>query len=103
MTRKSRMGPVRRGGRHECETGFLITWDIDSKDRRAVDRVRRFVFGHRVHANGTTYRYPGFVFRPGVRYLGQSAIFVRPGLRDEIRAFLEALGVDHESIPATVG
>lgn len=97
------MGLVRKGRRGGREAGFLITWDIDSADRSAVDRVRRFVFGYRVRVNGTMYRYAGFVFRAGVRYMGQSSLFVRASLRDEISAFLQSLGVDHETIPATVG
>ncbi len=97
------MGLVRRGRGQSLKAGYLVTWDIDSKDRRAVDRVRQFVFGHRVRAHGRSYAYPGFVVRPGVRYLAQSALLVRPDLRGEICAFLAALGVDHESMEATIG
>lgn len=97
------MGLVRKGRAAGLREGYLITWDIDAKDRRAVDRVRQFVFGHRVHVHGRTYVYPGFVFRPGVRYVAQSALLVRPDLRGEICAFLSALGVDHEAMAATVG
>jgi len=103
MGRRSMMGLVRRGRGQSLKAGYLVTWDIDSTDRRAVDRVRQFVFGHRVQARGRTYVYPGFVLRPGVRYLGQSALLVRSDLRGEICAFLAALGVDHESMAATVG
>ena len=97
------MGLVRRGRRRGPANGFLVTWDIDSKDRRAVDRIRHFVFGQRVRSHGHTYECPGFVFRPGVRYLAQSALFVPPDLRGELCAFLGALGVDHEAMPATIG
>lgn len=97
------MGLVRRGRQRGREAGFLVTWDIDSTDRRAADRVRRFVFDRRVRSRGRTYGYPGFVFQPGVRYLAQSALFVVPARRGELCAFLGALGVDHEAIPVSVG
>ena len=98
------MGLVRRGRHDGFKSGYLVTWDIDSRDQRAVDRrVRQFVFGHRVRAHGRTYVYSGFVFRPGVRYLAQSALLVRADLRGEIHAFLAALGVDCEVMPATIG
>ncbi len=41
--------------------GYIITWDVDSRDFRQCTRVRRFVFGHAVSVDGKTYRYPGFV------------------------------------------
>ena len=103
MARKTLMRLVRQGRKRGSARGFVVTWDIDSRDRRAVDRVRHFVFGLRVQAHGRTYEYEGFVFRPGVRYLAQSALFVRPDLRGEICAFLAALGVDYEAMPATIG
>ena len=94
---------VRAGRRDSFGPGYFITWDVDSTDRRTVDRVRQFVFGHRVQAHGRTYVYPGFVVRPGARYLAQSALFVRADLRDEICGFLSGLGVEYESMPATIG
>lgn len=68
-----------------------------------MDRVRRYVLGQRVRAHGKIYEYRGLVYRPGVRYVAQSALFVRPDLRGELCGFLEALGVDHEALPATIG
>jgi len=98
------MGLVRKGRKHGREIGYLVTWDIDSRDhRRAADRVRHFVFGRRVRAHGRSYGYPGFVFQEGVRYLAQSALFVVPARVSDLCAFLAALGVDHEAIPAAVG
>ena len=100
---KAMMPLVRRGRRRGRETWFLVTWDIDSSDRRAVDRVRHFVFGVTTSVNGRVYRYPGFVTKPGMRYIAQSALFVVSSHRAEICALLASQGVDHEAIPATVG
>ena len=97
------MGLVRKGRRSGRGIGYLVTWDIDSRGRRAADRVRHFVFGRRVRAHGRAYGYPGFVFQEGVRYLGQSALFVVTARKGELCAFLGALGIDHEAIPAAVG
>ncbi len=97
------MGRVRRGKRKSRESGFIITWDVESKDRPTTARVQRFVYGDVVRANGKVYRYPGFVEKEGVRYLGQSVLFIRPGLLSEIDGFLSSLGVDHEATPASVG
>jgi len=97
------MRRVRKGRHRVRETGFIVTWDVNSADIPAANRLRRFVFGDLAHARGRTYRYPGFVEREGVRYLGQSVIFVRPGLLGEIRGFLARIAIEHEVTPATVG
>src|SRR5712691_7564647 len=90
MGRRSLMGRVREGPDQSVTSGYFVTWDVNSKDRPTVDRVRQFVFGHRVQSHGRTYVYPGFVDRQGVRYLAQSALLVRADLRDDICAFLAA-------------
>jgi len=66
-------------------------------------RLRRFVFGYTTVAEGRTYPRSGFVEREGVRYLGQSVLFVTRPRFDELRAFLHGLGIDHEVLAATVG
>jgi len=103
MVRKTTMGRVRRGKRRSRESGFVVTWDVDSKDRATTARVYRFVYGDVATPNGKTYRYQGFVEKKGVRYLGQSVLFVSPSLLAEIDGFLSSNGIDHEMIPATVG
>lgn len=96
------MRRVRRG-RGRRATGFILTWDVDSADHSAASRLRRFLYGSVARYNGREYRYRGFVEREGVRYLGQSVVFVVPLLLGEIDAFLTRLGVDHEIIPASLG
>jgi len=103
MVRKTTMARVRRAKRRSRESGFVVSWDVDSKDRATTARVYRFVYGDVTTPNGKTYRYPGFVERRGVRYLGQSVLFVTPHLLAEIDGFLSSNGIDHEMIPVTIG
>ncbi|TLZ74792.1 MAG: hypothetical protein E6K14_02570 [Methanobacteriota archaeon] len=103
MVRKTTMARVRRAKKRSRESGFVVSWDVDSKDRATTARVYRFVYGDVTTPNGKTYRYPGFVERRGVRYLGQSVLFVTPHLLAEIDGFLSSNGIDHEMIPVTIG
>ncbi len=97
------MRRVRKGLARPRESGFIVTWDVISVDRTTAHRVHYFVFGTAVVAKGRLYRYRGFVERAGVRYLGQSVIFVPPGLLGEIEAFLTSNGVSHEATRAILG
>lgn len=99
MTRRSMMGLVREGKRKVRGTGFLVTWDIDSRDQTTANRVKYFVFGRTVRNGGTEYSYPGFVWKEGVRYLAQSALFVLPHRISEIRRLLSKHGVDYDVEP----
>ena len=65
MARKTTMARVRKGKRKSRGSGFVVTWDVDSKDRPTAARVYRFVYGDSVHPNGKVYRYQGFVEREG--------------------------------------
>lgn len=102
MVRRSSMRRVRKGKTSVRESGFIVTWDVDSVDYITASRLRRFVFGDSSLHGGKVYRYPGFIERKGVRYLGQSVLFVRPSLLREIEEALERLGIDHESTRATI-
>ncbi len=103
MARRSSMRRVRKGQVRMRESGFIVTWDVDSVDQITASRLRRFVFGDSSLHGGKVYRYPGFVEWEGVRYMGQSVLFVKPPLLKEILGTLERLGIDRESTPATVG
>ena len=83
--------------------GYVVTWDVDSRDLSQCSRVRRFVFGHTVSTNGKTYHYPAFVELEGVRYMGQSVLFVGREQLDLLRDFLRSNGVDHVISEATMG
>ena len=96
------MGPVREGKAKVRGSGFLVTWDLDSRDQAAVSRMQYFLFGRRYQRNGKEYEYPGFVWREGVRYIAQSAVFVLPHLLAEIVRFLAKNGIDHNVEAATI-
>ena len=83
--------------------GFVVTWDVDSADMIQCTRVRRYVFGQTVSVNGKVYRYSGFVELDGVRYLGQSVLFVARDRLEALRGFLRSNGVDHVVSEATLG
>jgi len=84
-------------------SGYVVTWDVDSRDHAACARVRRFIFGEAHRTARRVYRYPGFVERDGVRYLGQSVLFVSRDSLSPLRSFLLGAGVEHHVIPATLG
>ncbi len=96
MARKSTLGLVRKGKARARGLGYFVTWDVDSRDQTAASRLRYFVFGKSIRADGHERTYLGFVWKDGVRYLAQSALFVLPHRLLEIRRFLEQNGIDHE-------
>jgi len=65
--------------------------------------LHRFTFGYVLAKNGREYRYAGFIDRPGVRYLGQSVLFVIPELLSELRQFLDANRIEHVTMSASLG
>ena len=83
--------------------GSILTWGVNSSDRAAASRLRRFVYGSFAERGGRTYRYPGFVEKVGIRYVGQSVLFVPSALLAEIDSFLIGAGVDHGTLPAGLG
>ena len=103
MVRRSTIKWVREGKAKGRESGFIVTWDVNSTDRAVAHRLQRFVYGDTVRSNGREYRYPGFIEKTGVRYLGQSVIFVRPNLLGELIDFLSRTRIEHEVTAAAVG
>lgn len=80
-----------------------MTWDVDSRDAAQCGRVRRFVFGYGQYRGDRTYRYAGFAEREGVRYLGQSVLFVTAESLPELLAFLRTERVQHVITSAWLG
>lgn len=97
------MRRVRRGRSCSRTVGFIITWDVDSSDRQMADRLRRFIYGSAPCVRGRIYHYPGFVETDGVRYLGQSVLFVPAVELSAIDSWLTSHAIDHEAIPAVLG
>ncbi len=83
--------------------GFIVTWDVDSADTAMCARLRRFIFGYASRKGGRTYRYPGFVERDGVRYLGQSVVFVPSHDLGKLTERLRFLGIEHLVTAASLG
>jgi hypothetical protein len=96
---------VRRARRQRASSreGFIVTWDVDSRDAGQCARVRRFVFGYTLQPGERRYRYPGFLEKEGVRYLGQSVLFVPGALLPDLLAFLEGQRVERVVTPASLG
>src|ERR671937_581836 len=84
-------------------SGYIVTWDVASENTALCARLRRYIFGYTSRKGGKAYRYPGFVERAGVRYLGQSVLFVSPALLSVLRGYLRSETVDHVVIEASVG
>ncbi len=94
--RKSTLGLVRSGKHKVRGSGFVVTWDVDSADRSASYAIWLFLFGRRLRLNGQEYHYEGFVWKDGVRYMGQSVVFVLPHRLAELVSILASHGIDHE-------
>ena len=95
------MGLVRVGRAKVHGTGFLVTWDLDSRNGSVTNSTQYFVFGRTSAKNGKVYEYKGFVWKDGVRYVAQSALFVLPDRLDELRSFLVKHAIDHAIDPVT--
>ena len=76
---------------------------MDSADRATTQRVYRFAYGDQSGSGDHRYRYAGFVELEGVRYLGQSVLFVLPSRLAEIDGVLTANRVEHEGTAAALG
>jgi len=77
---------------------WILSYDVHGEDRNTASRVCHLIFGRR---NSTTregrpaaYDQPGFIHRPGVRWIGQSVFLLPRADALELRARLEAMGVE---------
>lgn len=92
-----------RKQRQASMDGFIVTWDVDSANSAMCARTRRFIFGYTSRKGGKSYHYSGFVERNGVRYLGQSVLFVPPPALGLLTEYLRREGIGHVVIEASVG
>src|SRR5438093_7382892 len=99
MSRNSMIWLVREERCKLRGRAFLVTSDVDSQDRTAVNRLQYFLFGRGAAHAGEQGRKVGFVWQEGVRYVAQSALYVGPEKLEAIENFLRANGVDYEFEP----
>ncbi len=75
----------------------IVSYDIPGADNATAVAIAHFVFGTntRARVDGGTkeYRYPGFVEKDGVVWLGQSVFLLTPDRSKELQTFLVAKGV----------
>ncbi len=78
-------------------TRTLLSYDVSGPLRPKAARVCQIVFGYEqtVQRNGAsrTYRHPGYLERPGARWVGQSVLLLRPEDARALERDLERLGV----------
>jgi len=91
-----------RSQRPIATRGYIITWDVDSGNPAQCSRLKRFIFGQTLRRKGREDRYPGFIERQGVRYLGQSVLFLTLPLAALLNRPLRAFGVDHHTTATTL-
>lgn len=103
MGRKTTMRRVRKARGGGQKRGSSSRGTGTARTKAACDRLFRFLYDDTTRSNERVYRYPGFIEKEGVPYLGQSVVFVIPRLRPEIEDALARLGVDHEATPANLG
>ena len=83
--------------------GFIVTWDVDSHNASTDSPLRRFVFGYETRKLGRVYRYPGLMGTEGVRYLGQSVLFVTLSVLPVVESFLASNMIDYIVRVAGIG
>ena len=83
--------------------GFIVSWDVDSRDMSLSSRLRRFVHGYNIRRNGKSYHYPGLVDREKTLHLGQSVLFLSAEDFPALKEFLSSNGIRHEVTEAWIG
>ncbi len=87
---------------HRSRLLHVLSYDIPGHDNAIAVAVAHFVFGYsvRARANGGVreYRYPGFIEKDGVVWLGQSVFLLTPERSRELQRFLDSKGVAHGKI-----
>jgi hypothetical protein len=75
---------------------WILSYDVDGRDRATSVRVARLVFGRRNtttrEGRPATYNQPGFIHRPGVVWVGQSVLIMPRKDALELRDRLQGLG-----------
>ena len=67
--RKSLMGLVRKAKHRVRDSGFVVTWDVNGQNHATANRLWAFLFTRTVRVDDREYRYAGFLWKDGVRYM----------------------------------
>jgi len=89
---------LRFASQHRGAPLELVSYDVSGHDNRTAVAICHFLFGHVTrgsNGHGKEYRYPGFVEREGVVWVGQSVFLVTPLRSEELRTFLASKVVAH--------
>ncbi len=85
----------------------ILSYDVPGRDNAIAVAVAHFIFGYSVRARSNggmrEYRYPGFIERKGVVWLGQSVFLLTPEKSRELQAYLNSKGVAHGKISVRPG
>ena len=80
----------------ENEDRWILSYDVDGRDRVTSVRVSQLIFGRKNSTtrggSHTTYEQPGFIHRPGVVWVGQSVLILPRNDAFELQDRLERLG-----------
>lgn len=84
----------------------IVSYDVPGHENATAVAIAHFVFGRtvRAHVDGgaKNYRYPGFIEKEGVVWLGQSVFLLTPQRSRELQEFLSARGVAYGRLSVRV-
>jgi len=76
---------------------WILSYDVDGRDRSTASRVCHIVFGRKnrttLDGRPASYDQPGFIHRPGVVWVGQSVLILPRHDALELRGRLDGMGV----------
>src|SRR2546426_9452888 len=83
----------------------LISYDVAGSERSVAARVCQIVFGRSMNRRPPpgVRRAEGFIWRPGVVWIGQSVLVMPPRDAKELAARLRGLGVHVAEAPVSIG
>lgn len=82
---------------HRARALEIVSYDVPGTDNATAVAIARFIFGvtkrARVDGGIREYRYPGFIEKDGVVWLGQSVFLLTPVRSHELQTYLMSKGV----------
>ena len=83
----------------------LISYDVSGAARSVAVRVCQIVFGRSASHRPPPHerRAEGFIWRPGVVWIGQSVLVLPPRDAEELAGKLRRLGVQVAEAPVSIG